>query len=65
MAKGTNSTKRRVELLVNVEAGRTLLDLVGLSQNLETLLSRRVDVVSERGLCPFLRDQILAEAIAL
>lgn len=41
---------------------RTLLDLVGLSQELREFLGREVDVVTERSLSPYLRDQILAEA---
>lgn len=54
-----------VDVLVTMEPGRSLLDLVGLSQDLEHLLGRQVDVVSDRGLSPYLRDRILAEARAL
>ncbi|MBI4169696.1 MAG: nucleotidyltransferase, partial [Acidobacteria bacterium] len=47
------------------EQGRSLLDLVGLWQDLEELLGRRVDVVSEGGLSQYLRSRILAEAVPL
>jgi len=54
-----------VDLLVRMEQRRSLLDLVGLWQDLEALLGRKVDVVSEGGLSPYLRDRVLAEAVPL
>jgi len=51
-----------VDLLITLEAGRTLLDLIAIKQDLEDLLGRRVDVVTERSLSPYIRDHILAEA---
>ncbi len=61
-ATGNASESSDVDLLVNLEPGRDLLDLVGLKQDLEALLRRRVDVVEEEGLSPYLRDRILQEA---
>lgn len=54
-----------VDILVDLEAGRSLLDQVGLKQELEELLGRRVDVVVEGGISPYLVDRILAEAVPL
>ncbi len=54
-----------LDLLVRMDDGRSLLDLVGLWQDLEELLGRRVDVVSEGGLSPHLRGRILSEAVPL
>ena len=45
--------------------GRNLLDLIALSNELQEALGAEVDVVSERGLSPYLRDRILAEAVPL
>ena len=64
-ARGTSSETSDIDLLVAMEPGRTLLDLVALNQDLEDALGRSVDVVTEGGLSPYLRDRILAEAIAL
>jgi len=50
---------------VDVDPGRSLLDLVELSDELTALLGCRVDLLTERGLSPYLRDQICAEAIPL
>lgn len=54
-----------VDFLVKMDDGRSLLDLVGFSQDVEDLLGRKVDVVSEGGVSPYLRDRIFAEAIPL
>ena len=65
MTRGEDNPESDVDLLVSLEAGRTLLDHVGLWQDLEELLGRRVDVVVDGGLSPYLRDRILAEALPL
>lgn len=64
-ARGEHRAESDVDLLVELEPGRSLLDLVGLSQDLERLLGRRVDIVTDAGLSPHLRERIQAEAVAL
>ena len=54
-----------LDLLVEMEEGRTLLDRIALSQELEDSLGRRVDVVSPRALHWLIRDQVLKEAVPL
>ena len=54
-----------VDLLVEMEPGRNLLDFVGLWQDLEELLGCKVDLLSDGGVSPYLKDKIYAEAIPL
>lgn len=54
-----------LDLLVDMAEGRSLFDLVALSDELEAALGVDVDVVTEGSLSPYLRDRILAEAVAL
>ncbi len=54
-----------LDLLVEMATDRNLFDLIALSQELEDTLGVTVDVVSEGGLSPFLRERILAEAVPL
>lgn len=54
-----------LDLLVDMAEGRSLFDLVALSDELEKTLGVDVDVVTEGSLSPYLRDRILAEAVAL
>ncbi len=65
MARGESDTTSDVDLLVQMEPGRNLLDLVGLWQDLEDMLGTHVDVLSEGGVSPHLRDRIYADAVAL
>ena len=51
-----------IDLLIDLEAGRSLLEHAALLLELEDLLGRKVDVVTERGLRPRVRDRILSEA---
>jgi hypothetical protein len=48
---------------VELEAGRSLLDLGGLQMDLESLLGRRVDVVTARGLKVRNRERVLRQAV--
>jgi len=64
-ARGDATASSDLDLLVGLEPGRSLLDLVAIKQDLEDLLGYSVDVVTEGGLSPYLRDRILAEASAL
>ena len=51
-----------VDFLVNLEANRSLMDLARLLRELQTLLDCPVDVVTEAGLRPRLRSQVLKDA---
>lgn len=62
VARGEDHPKSDVDLLVEMAPDRSLLDLVGLGQDLEELLGRKVDVLTDTSLHPALREQVLAEA---
>jgi uncharacterized protein len=64
-ARGDAGANSDIDLLVEMEPGRSLLDLVGLWQDLESLLGTHVDVLSDGGVSPHLRGRIYAEAIPL
>src|SRR5665213_4083895 len=63
IARGTAGPASDVDLLVDFEPGRTLVDHVGLWRDLEALLGRSVDVVSAGGLTDR-DDDIRADALA-
>src|ERR1035441_6789755 len=65
VARGDNDERSDVDFLVEMEPGRTLFDLSGLLLDLESLLHVSVDVVTERGLRPRVRERVLAEAVPL
>ena len=65
VARGGVDEQSDIDFLVDLEPGRTLLDLGGLQYDLEQLLGYRVDVVTERGLKPRIRERVLREAVLL
>lgn len=65
VARGEAGPDSDVDLLVDLERGRTLIDHGQLQVDLEGLLGRKVDVVTERGLLSHLRARVLEEAVPL
>ena len=65
VARGEADAESDIDLLVDMEAGRSLLDLSGLLIDLEDLLGCNVDVITEKGLRDRIRGRVLKEAIAL
>ena len=59
------SPESDLDLLVEFETTYSLLHMIALKQDLEDLLGCPVDVVTEAALSPYIREQILAEAIRL
>jgi predicted nucleotidyltransferase len=65
VANGTADADSDIDFLVELEPGRSLFDLGGLLMDLQGLLQRRVDVVTDNGLHWYIRDKVLSEARAL
>jgi uncharacterized protein len=65
LARREATEESDLDLLIDLEPGRSLLDLIAIEQDLEDLLGRPVDVVTQGGLSPYLRDRVLAEAVPL
>jgi predicted nucleotidyltransferase len=54
-----------VDILIDLESGRSLLDIVAIKQDLEDLLGCSVDVVTEAAVSPYIREQVMSEAVKL
>jgi hypothetical protein len=62
VATGENRPDSDVDFLVDLEPGRNLFDLAGLMADLQDLLGTEVDLATTKGLHPYIRDRVLAEA---
>ena len=62
VARGEARPDSDVDFLVDMEPGRSLFDMGGLLMDLRALLGLDVDVVTEHGLKPRIRDRVLKEA---
>ncbi len=65
VARGDARPESDVDIIVQFEPGRTLLDHAALLLELRNLLGVNVDVITERGLRPRIRERVLQEAVAL
>jgi predicted nucleotidyltransferase len=65
LARGEAGPDSDVDILVELGSDRSLLDIVAIKQDLEDLLGRRVDVVTRAAISPYIREQVLGEAISL
>ena len=63
VARGQARAGSDLDLLVDLEAGRSLLDLVGFELDLEEMLGIEVDAVTLPSLHRLIRDSVVAEAV--
>jgi predicted nucleotidyltransferase len=63
--RGEQGVSSDLDLLVDMAEGRSLFDLIALSNDLEDSLGVEVDVVTEASVSPYMRDRVLDEAVAL
>jgi len=59
--RGEDRPDSDVDFLVDFEEGRSLMDLGGLLMDLQNLLGRNVDIVTEKGLHWYIKDRVLRE----
>lgn len=60
-ARGEETAGSDIDLLIEFQGEKSLLDLVGLQMELQEQLRKKVDLVTYQSLHPLLRDRILAE----
>jgi predicted nucleotidyltransferase len=65
VARGEVDGKSDVDFLVDLDPGRSLLDLCGLQRDLEGLLQSKVDVVSAKGLRDRVKETVFQDAVLL
>lgn len=65
LARNEGTQNSDVDLLVSMQPGASLLDIIAIKQDLEELLKRKVDVVTEDSLSPYIREDVFKEAVNL
>ena len=65
LARDEGGSESDLDLLVRLGEGRSLLDIVALKHELEDMMHRPVDVVTDGSLSPYLRERVLREAVPL
>jgi predicted nucleotidyltransferase len=62
VATGTDKEGSDIDMLVDLRKGTSLFGLVGLQLDIEDALGVKVDLCTEGGLLPELKERILSEA---
>lgn len=65
VARGEANGDSDIDLLVDLEPGRSLLDHIGLIQDLADLLGRSVDVATPSALHERIKDRVMQDAVPL
>ena len=65
VVRGEAGPDSDVDFLVELEPDKSLFDLGALLMDLQALLGREVDVVTEQGLHWYIRDRVVQEARSL
>ncbi len=60
-ARGEAKKNSDIDILIKLKGGKTLLDLIEIKQTLETILGKKVDLITYNGLNPLLKKAILKE----
>ena len=64
-ARGQARFDSDVDMVVSLEPGRSLLDLIAIKQDVEDLLGLQVDVLKHASVSPYLRDGVRRDAMPL
>jgi len=65
VVRGDDQAGSDVDFLVELDGEQSLLDVIGLKQDLEEALGRRVDVVEYDAVKPVIRDRVLLEQVSI
>lgn len=65
VARGDARPDSDIDILIDLEPDRSLLDRIGLKYDLEDLLGCKVDVVTEKALHTYIREKVLKQAVTL
>ena len=65
VARGEAKEDSDIDVLVDLEVGRSVLDLGGFLMDLQDLLGCRVDVVTTKGLRERIKNRVLKESVPL
>jgi predicted nucleotidyltransferase len=61
MARGTAKKKSDIDLIVRFSKRKSLLAMVRLERELTEALGRRVDLLTEASISPYMRERVLKE----
>jgi len=65
VTSGEDRPESDIDFLVELDGQQSLLDIIGLKQELEEALGRSVDVVEYEAVKPVIRERVLGESVPI
>jgi predicted nucleotidyltransferase len=65
LARGEGTGKSDIDLLIDLSPRTSLLDIIAIKQEIEELTGCKVDLVTPASLSPYIRNQVLKDAVPL
>ncbi len=65
VVRGETNAKSDIDILIEFPKGKNLLDLIGLEMELESVLGKKVDLVTFNSVHPLLKDYISRDQLPL
>jgi len=65
VAREEDDPNSDIDFLVEMEAGKTIFDRIGLKSELRKLLGKKVDVISDKAIKGRIKENILRDAVRL
>ena len=65
VVSGEAGYESNLDLLITLDPGRSLLDIIAIKQDIEDVVGCSVDVVTEAAISPYIRERVLQEATPL
>lgn len=65
LVRGRLSKKSDIDVLVDLPRNLSLIDIVGIQQEIEDVVGRKVDLVEYEAIKPLLKERILAEEVRI
>jgi predicted nucleotidyltransferase len=64
-ARGEARKKSDIDILIELPAGKTLLDLIGIEIELKKKLKRNIDLLTYNSIHPLIKENVLKEEVRI
>jgi len=64
-ARGENNKNSDIDILVELERGKTMIDLINLEMDIEKKTKRKIDLITFKSINPLIKKNILKDEVKI
>jgi len=64
-ARGENNKNSDIDILVELERGKTMIDLINLEMDIEKKTNRKIDLITFKSINPLIKKNILRDEVKI